>query len=225
MPTRFASFALCALALSAAANADVIQTGTYQLYNHPDGAQTPPPYGLRMDELFNATSGHDIYSFTFDTNGAHMRLDYNGTTIRIYGTAFGGRDIGSVWANEATTGLYTLDFTYNVGVGLAAGDDDLAVNANHQNFGTIIAPTNQVINITNQADGSGLSFRFGDENNDNGHRGYNGISGWGWLSIVNGNTISHVDSQDWLFRAVIPAPSAGALMALAAFGASRRRRA
>jgi len=226
MPTRFLSVALCTLALTSVAQANLIQTGTYQLFNHPDGSQSPPPYGLRIDELFNATGGHDVYSFTFNTNGAYMLMDYNGSTIRIYGTCYGGRDVGSAWAAEANTGLYTVDFTYNIGVGLAAGDDDLAVNANRQNFGTIVTPSNQTINLTNQADGSGLSFRFGDENNDLGHRGFDGISGWGWLAIVGSSgSISHVDAQDWLFTAVIPAPSAAAMLALAGFGVSRRRRA
>ncbi|MBX9737810.1 MAG: hypothetical protein K2X32_12880 [Phycisphaerales bacterium] len=226
MPTRVLSVAMCIAALSAVAQGSVVQTGTYQLFNHPDGSQSPPPYGLRIDELFNATSGHDVYSFTFDTNGAYMRMDYTGSTIRIYGAAYGGRDVGSTWAVEATTGLYAIDFTYNIGVGLAAGDDDVAVNANRQNFGTITAPGGQIINLTNQADSSGLSFRFGDENNDLGHRGFSGLSGWGWLAIVNANgSVSHVNAQDWLFVARIPAPSAGAMLALAALGASRRRRA
>jgi hypothetical protein len=62
---------------------------------------------------------------------------------------------------------------------------------------------------------------------DLGHRGFNGISGWGWLSYVadDGTVLPHVYAADWLFTAeLIPAPGAIALMGMGGLLAARRRR-
>ncbi len=84
------------------AQAAIINYGTYQLHNHPDGNQRPPFYGLRLDELYNATGGHDVFTWDFDhddgVNQSAMFLTYEptmrGERIRIFGTSWGGRDGG-----------------------------------------------------------------------------------------------------------------------------------
>ena len=58
------------LLLSAVTFADpiIINDGTYQLKNHPDGNAAPPPYGLRLDGLLNGNQG-TIYTFDFNAEG------------------------------------------------------------------------------------------------------------------------------------------------------------
>lgn len=213
---------------SASASAAVIQNGLYRLSNHPDGAADPPPYGARFDELYDVTSGHDIFTLDFnDINSlAQMTVDTNAGTIRIFGQSFGGRDIGATYANDVYRGIYTFDFLYNIGVGQVPGDDDLrVVTPDHRNFGTILTPLGDTINLTDEAD-SGFTFRLGDEDNDAGHRGFNGISGWGWMSYVRTSGIQHIANTDWIFTAtfIIPSPGAAALLGLAGLTALRRRR-
>lgn len=225
--------AAMAVVTGAPASAATILPGTYRLHNHPDGNQRPPLYGARFDELFNATSGHDVFTLDFDDLQSAVFLTVNAarTEIRIFGVAVGGRDTGSARAADQYLGLYTLDFTYNVGVGLAPGDDDLrAATANHSNFGSITVPASaggQTIALTDEAMG-GYSFRLGDEDNDLGHRGFSGLSGWGWMSTVSPNGVpnAHIASTDWIFTATyeIPTPATAALMGLGTLVGLRRRR-
>lgn len=120
--------------------------GLYVLHNDPDNSQAPPPYGLRLDELINVTEEHDVFTFDFDAPGATMYLCYDGTTVRIYGTAYGGRDRGLVY-DAAYSGWVWIDFLYDTGVGLdpLAGADAIVVDAaaGGQNSGTVMfLPTN-----------------------------------------------------------------------------------
>lgn len=217
---------------SSLVSAASITPGIYQLHNHPDGDANPPPYGMRLDELYNVSGGNDIFTLNFDHPQSNLTLVFDGvSTITITGVAFGGLDGGGAYVNDNHLGLYQLDFVYNIGVGLAAGDDDLIVipGANMQNFGSITAlnPANPTFGVAKTLfdvrDGN-YSFRFGDEDNDAGHRGYAGISGWGWVGF-NGN--AHPGSaDDFLFTAeLIPEP-ASAMLVLMGLGAVviRRRR-
>ena len=212
--------ALAGLALAPQAHGAMITPGTYDLHNHPDGDAVEPHYGFRLDELYNATGGHDIFTFDFDHAMSNMQMDVTATTIHIYGTSWGGRDTGSSYAADGYLGVYTIDFVYDMGVGPAPGDDDVRVVADGDNFGSIMTPLGDTIPLTDKAD-SGYSFRLGDEDNDNGHRGFAGISGWGWVTHGTG---SHVAASDWLFTATIPAPGATTLIAGGLLALSRRRR-
>ncbi len=213
--------AAAVVALSATAHGAFIDVGNYSLSNHPDGSANPPAYGLRLDELVDVTSGHDIFTFDFDHVLSNMRLRYDGSSIRVWGDAYGGRDTGSGYAADANLGVYSVDFLYTVGVGVEAGDDDLVVIANMQNFGTITTPGGAVIDLMDKTNGD-FSFRFGDEDNDAGHRGFAGISGWGWLIHGSG---PHVANSDFLFTAeLIPSPGAIALLGMGGLVGIRRRR-
>ncbi len=230
MKRFFANVATCAVAaalLSTAAQASTVGNGSYVLRNHPDGSAQPPQYGARFDELYNATAGHDIFTFDFNAPGSLMVITIDATSIRIQGRAMGGRDTGSGYAADVYNGLYTFDMLYNLGVQSVPGDDDTWVNAasNHVNFGSINTPLGDSIAIVDERGNFGYSLRIGDEDNDLGHRGYTGASGWGWLAFAN--PISHTDSQDWLFTVgdrLIPTPGSAALISLGALAAMRRRR-
>ena len=222
-----AVFATTLASVSGSALGAFLPIGTYTLSNHPDGSANPPAYGLRLDELYNLTGGHDIFTFDFNHALSSVTLNYTGATIQITGQAWGGRDLGASYAVEPTTGLYTFNFLYSIGVAPVPGDDDVYVNpiADMVNFGSITTPLSDVIGLVDKSNGS-FTFRLGDENNDLGHRGFAGISGWGWLNHGPPGS-AHINDSDWLFTAtyLIPAPSASGLVALGALAAGRRRRA
>jgi serine-aspartate repeat-containing protein C/D/E len=211
------------LALSGVASATLIEPGLYRLGNHPDGSARPPYYGLRLDERYNATSGHDTFTFDFEAPTSSVFMTVSATTIVISGQAYGGRDTGDVYENDQYLGLYTFNFTYSLGVAPVPGDDDVWVStANHANSGSITTPLGDNFNLVDEFMG-GYSFRLGNENNDLGHRGFNGISGWGWLTY--GPPYNHVADSDWLFTAtLVPAPGVVPVGALVVLLGARRRR-
>jgi hypothetical protein len=219
--------ALLALA-AGAAQAAVLAPGTYELNNHPDAALRTPNYGLRLDELFDVTPDEDNFTFDFEHPLSAMFITISDSpapsTVRIFGQTYGGRDVGTDYAMDAYTGVYTIDFTYNVGVQTVPGDDDRWVDApNSSNFGTMTNPLGMVVQILSDERGSfNYSFRLGDADDDAGHRGFNGFSGWGWLR-VDGN---HYGSMDWIFTVgnIVPAPGSLALLGVGGLLAARRRR-
>jgi len=218
--------ALCASAIVSSAGAAPILDGNYTLRNHPDGAVNPPPYGMRLDELVNVTGGTDYFTFDFDDAMSNMQMDVsgNGTIIHIYGVAWGGRDDGGVYAADGFLGLYTIDFLYNVNVGGVPGDDDLyAAGPTGSNFGTISGPAGNFDLYDLVGNPPGYAFRLGDEDNDLGHRGFAGISGWGWLGV---DGLNNGPTRDWLFVATynVPAPAAAALLLPGLAITARRRR-
>jgi hypothetical protein len=227
------ALAVCCVGLfGASAQAATILPGTYQLHSHPDGNQNPPPYGLRLDGLLG--NGSTTMTFDFDAVGASVFMDFNGTSLHIYGTAFGGVDVGSTYSSDpALTSFITIDFTYSV-VSPAPGDDDLIVTTpDFTNTGTVTwLDDGTVYDLFDYSGSKNYTFRLGDEDSNLGHRGFNGISGWGWVNHgiagSDPNTLSHISASDWLFTATrvipLPAPAAMAFAGLFGIGARRRRR-
>lgn len=104
-------------------------TQEWRLFDHPDGNVSPPPYGIRLD---NVNANWDDFTWSFDITslggvsvdpGKRMKLIYNSEdsahggveTIRIVGEAIGGRRrIGGCcdfteWDEFA---LWDVDLTY-----------------------------------------------------------------------------------------------------------------
>jgi hypothetical protein len=108
--------------------------------------------------------------------------------------------------------MVEIDFTYAV-VGTAPGDDDLLVTTpNGADSGTLTwLDDGTVFTLLNMNNSDGFSFRFGDEDDDAGHRDFPGLSGWGWMMYDTGPTPG---ALDWLFTApdicepVLPATGA-----------------
>ena len=199
----------------------IIEPGTYRLQDHPDGALVPPLYGLRLDELIDLNPGQpDRFTFSFDEPGAEMWLTLGeDTSIHIFGTVYGGRDIGPGWEDP---GFWEVDFTYAMSKG-ADPDDDIIVNPGDQNMGTITRlMDNMTFDLFDFEGGNPYTFRLGDEDDDLGHRGFPGISGWGWIN--HGDPDIHTPVADWLFTLTVPAPPAAVLLGVALLAGPRRRR-
>lgn len=202
--------------------------GVYDLHNHPDAARVPPPYGLRLDELYNVDPQDvDRFTFDFDHPLSNARLIYNDIagTMHIFGSVIGGRDVGDDWANDEYLGMYHFDFWYNTGIAPVPGDDDLWVPNDHlENAGWILTPLGDTKTLTaHVGDVFGFAFRFGDEDDDLGHGDHPGISGWGWMGVDGDVT----DSKDWIFTAeyvAIPEPASLATLLLGGLLAFRRSR-
>ncbi len=189
--------------LTFAGTAQAVSFGTYALDNHPDGDQNPPPYGLRLDGLMGGSSS---YTFDVTNQGAGgLTLTYTAAGMHISGSVWGGLDTGSSWLSPE---LWTVDFTYST-IGVATPDDDAwahntdtSFNSTIFGFGTLTrVGTGATWDLRDQSNGD-YSFRFGDEDNDLGHRGFPGLSGWGWLDYRSGTGAwTHTGSDDWLFTA------------------------
>lgn len=184
------------------------QKCTFQLCNHPGGNASPPPYGLRLDGLLTGNP-RDIYTFDFEYKGAEVFLDYTSTgEIHIYGKAFGGQKEGKNY-KQGTTDYWDIDFTYKV-VGHKNNDAYVTEKAYGtykigMGKGTIKSKKFKSFDLVDYFGDHEYSFRFGD---DTEHRGYKGISGWGWLnhshSGAKDRIYNHLNHSDWLFVAKIP---------------------
>lgn len=224
MNTRLSLFVLALVAmLGVSAQAMSIPNGSYTLGSHPDGNQSPPPYGLRLDGLLGVNS--EEYTFNFSDAASAMTMTISDSvnfagkkTVVISGTSFGGEDVGAAY-NADLSGLWQIDFTYdNV---MANGDmselwTDAADSGN--NTGKITAlfdatggeagrlSNGDMFDLEDFAGSHDFTFKLAF-----GHRGFPGISGWGWLNHApagqNSGPMQHIYSSDWLFTAErIPPP-------------------
>lgn len=195
----------------------------YELGNHPDGGAANPLYGLRLDGLLTGDSS-DIYTFDFEASGVSMSMLWSSGTdeLRIWGTAFGGQDIGSDYL-AGTTALWTINFTYTgisaCGTGICSSSGGRTVSSDL--FGSFdLVPTG--------SNTYGYAFQVND-----GHRGVAGPSGWGWMNhcasagntIEGGSCIQHLYASDWLFTVhSVPEPGTLVLFGIGLLGIGMLRR-
>lgn len=185
------------------AHADVF---TFTLHDHPNGAEVPPTYGLRLDDLL----GPGDYTFSFDYfdgfEHASMTLEARDTLgeIHISGRAYGGKDIGGDW-DPVEQGWIDIDFTYRQNVIRAddisgtPGDDFYVLVADPNNNGTITLDGwggDVTINYSDKA-ADGYSFIFDSDEDSKGNSAIaNDPTIWsaaGWL-MGHGSPY-----RDWLF--------------------------
>lgn len=215
---------LCGV-IESSAHAAVIAPGLYVIHNH--GASEPSRWGLRLDELYDVATFQDIFVFDFDHPSSLMTIEITAGTIRVSGQTWGGRWFHTALLDDEYRGVYTIDFLFNNGVMQAPGDDDFIVDAvNNSNHGLISTPLGHTIDLYDERGGSPFSFRLGNEDHDAGHRGYVGISGWGWVNHGD-DPAHHISVGDWLFTVgpLIPSQgSAATVIAGLVLLAVRRRR-
>ena len=96
--------------------------------------------------------------------------------------------------------MWKIDFTYN-NADNVSNDDDLSINSQFAgtNTGTIkkLYGDQAEFDLTDEAGSNSFSFQLGDKTDNQGHRGFDGISGWGWLN--HSNAEEYVYHSDWLF--------------------------
>lgn len=228
----------CALALSWVLTHTAMAAVTFRLSDHPDGAMRPPTYGLRLDGLVGGDS-NDEFTFTFNHSEAelYLTLDQDASTVRIYGTVYGGRDSGSSY-DPGLVGTWEVDFLYDTSLAVSAGGDgktnDITVLPGAGNTGTLtflsgagLSPGTQ-FNLVDEAGSNAFSFKFNDEEN---HR-YAGAPagtfvGWGWLNHAPAPETpqGHIYDSDWLFTGTqVPEPASCLIWStLAVLGAFRYR--
>ncbi len=197
-------------------------TQRFALADHPDAAKDPPPYGLRLDNVFanaglTSTTGQSVSgvtTFSFSHPSSSMFLDVTETplggggldiTIHIFGQAYGGVDTGGSYGFGE--GLYTIDFTYSANV-LKAADGWFVDPQSVQNQGSVVAgagitdvPAGTTFQFFEQTP-TGNPFRFESD----GHRlgGFptllveDPFVGRGWLTF-NSDGSDAAGTQDWLF--------------------------
>lgn len=233
------AFACLLGSIALGGGAQAIPAGTiFVLGDHPDGAKSPPPYGIRLDNLFG-TGG--VYTFSFDNPASSVTAEFTGSQLLISGTIYGGKDIGTTY-DSVEQGLFSLDFTYNgvtvvdattLQISGSGGSIDSNVGSGLLTFlssggsSPWLIPESP-ISLAAKSNGSGLFFQVGE-----GHRGEDGLSGWGWI-----NSPSDDDGrccQDFLFTAEptdpsvpVPEPLTLGLVATGLLGVgivARRRRA
>lgn len=233
---------------SGVVRANVPMEGTYALSNYPGGVTRPPLYGLRVNDLLDINIGKtDVFTFDFDAPGSRMFLDYNGSTLHIHGTAFGGLNNGRGYAS-GYSGFWNIDFTYGGVTTTSTGGDLVVPLGTGPNTGTITyiadpainqnpisrLPNQSSVTLYDYAPSSAYTFRLGDEATDGGSRPPGGGmigSGWvttGWVATSDGRTSAA--PFDWLFS-VNPVPLPGGvllavagLMSAGAAGLRRKRR-
>ncbi|MAE67612.1 MAG: hypothetical protein CMJ18_25435, partial [Phycisphaeraceae bacterium] len=178
----------------------LVPDGTYRLSNHPDANEAPPGYGLRLDGLVGGDSA-DVFTFNFNHPQSDMTMVVDGDMVTISGVVFGGLDVGNMY-DAVLSGLWQVDATYQ-NVELAGGDDDLLVD--DAESGTMVGTITQLFgagetyDLDQYAGSHPFTLRLGDTDDDSGHRGFDGISGWGWLTHSGGH--GHLNASDWLFTA------------------------
>jgi hypothetical protein len=221
---------------------------TFELHNHPDvdNHLGPPGFGLRLDGLVDANPLHR-YTFNFDYThadfGSAIYLDYDGSSIRIHGEVFGGRDDGNNYLpNDPFSGIYEIDFLYasnvqgNLTTGLFVNPDDHLLNtgtitqthaydSNTDSFSVL--GQSIAYDLVDEDGFKGYSFKFNDLDN---YRLQNFPAwpyrweGWGWLnhSTTPGFPEAHMKASDWIFTATpVAVPddgSTGLFLAFSCFG-------
>ena len=185
--------------------------GIFPLANHPDGGAAPPLYGFRLDGL-DGDSGHE-FTFDFEGQGASMIMDFEGVdgSLRILGTAFGGRIENHDYVDPQ---VWEIDFLYTKMI--LDGDRLVSDPTSATNTGTITPgamspsgdgfPAGSPIDLVDYF--GKHSFTFALEEN---HRGFDGVSGFGWVNHSGAGLDNHVAASDWLFT-VIPEPRTDALL-------------
>jgi hypothetical protein len=220
MKAFLAATALTAFAGTALAGGTLI--AQFDLQDHPDANENPPPYGLRVDGIIapgTATLSINQFSDTvlsvFDDGGI--------LSINIQGTLWGGGVSGGSYISAEA---YEIDMNYVVGVSDLFGGWNVS-GFDAMNAGTLTRVSDntefEIYGMPNLVDNV-LNFR------PDGYRLDGDDDTWvgrGWITDQIDGTDPLDGERDWIFTAIdreIPAPGAAALLAMGGLLSTRRRR-
>lgn len=217
--TRLSGVAALALGVSGAGAGTILME--FDLSDHPDGSASPPPYGLRLDNIIG--SGAATLSMGHFSDTVLSVIEDNGDlSISITGTLWGGRVSGGSYISAEA---YTIDMTYALDVASSGGG--WVVNGHDSgNSGVLTRVSDNTEWTLYTTTDAGQSFRFLPD----GHRLSGDNSSWvgrGWLTTNSDGSDSASGNQDWLFTATqreVPTPGGAAVLALGGVLVSRRRR-
>jgi hypothetical protein len=171
------------------ASTEGLPPGLYRLHDHRDGRAAPPRYGLRLDGL-QTGNPHDVFSFDFDGPGAAVFLELGQGSARIFGTAYGGRDVGDHFESPE---LWDLEMRYALTDPSSTTGRLESIGAPGSNLGTLRRRSDSRV-FTLEDFGGPPSFVIGS-----GHRTPPDVfSGWGWLK--HGGAAEYLADSDWLFE-------------------------
>ncbi|MEM9082644.1 MAG: hypothetical protein AAGB34_03530 [Planctomycetota bacterium] len=184
------------------------------LDNHPDGSVSPPPYGLRLDNVLEpgvATFEIQSGTLTVEDNAGDLSIVID---VRLFG--------GTLDGNGGYTNGAFYDIVYSYTEGVEATATGWRVVGEHAvNGGTLIedgGDNTQVVLGSKAANGVVFYIQA------DGHRLSGDNTTWvgrGWV------TPPAAGFQDWLFTGVdtgIPTPGSAALIGVAGLVAVRRKR-
>ena len=210
--TTFVALSTGAAQALSTGTSQAFDPGTYRLENHPDGGATESygGYGLRLDGLKDRDP-NKTNVFDFEAEGANMFLNYNGSEVRIYGTAY----------NQEYDNFWSVDFTY---FDVTNKEYGLIVKSAPQSLG------NAVGSITPLDGSQGYHVDMVDFSGEHNytfqiaqyHRGVEDYSGFGWLNhgTTDAELAIHMYHSDWLFKVGDPVkvPESGSAVSLLALG-------
>ena len=170
------------------ASAGVILPGQFLLLDHPDGSISPPPYGLRLDDL-----------------GLTLSTELNGaSTVLTWGGGATATIVGTLWNNQAAE-MWTVNYTLT---GVVAAAANLGFTATGGN-GSLTDPALNTFTLTGKQDVSGSAFDFlADGHRLGGHPAYGDAD-----TPVARGWVQGAGTNDWLVRATpIPEPGTALLL-------------
>lgn len=125
--------ALAVLSFSATAIQAAIEQ--FELADHPDGNQNPPPYGLRLDDLLNLAlaSANDPTHPQYPTYMGLQRSDLSGSDNGVFSLSFGnlGTPINVTLVRDTVTGEIVIS-----GTAIGGRDSGFPSNGNSDTYVT-----------------------------------------------------------------------------------------
>lgn len=188
---------------SGVARADMLVPGDYFLLDHPDGALSPQPYGLRLDILEPPAGVGPTFSTT--VGGARVVLSWDGgSTASITGTIFNNHT-GNLWTvDHRLTGVSVLGGPNG---GFTASGGTLTANVATDDVALYGA---SVFTFFSVPEGGEAFIAAGDGHRCGGHPDCGPLVATGWLNLSGEPTKNGgATVEDWLVQLTpvpLPAP-------------------
>lgn len=200
MRTGFITIILLLNSLSI--NAAQLVPGVYQLLDHPGGSASPPPYGLRLDDLQPPVGVGPTFSTVL--NGAQSLLTWDGGDLAVISGTLRNNTTGLLWS-----------VTHNLS-GISSTSEGFFATQGTMILEDTSAGTTYTIDSKAAANGA-VFEAFGDSHRCGYSTDCGPFVGRGWLEP--GVTDYKAKYNDWLVQLVeVPIPGALLLFLSALIG-------